>query len=46
MDHAIAKSRMAIESEGGDSYYPAGVLRCVLLFVIDQKGNRFRSQVW
>lgn len=42
MDHAIAKA-YGIESEGGDSYYPAGVAMRAS-FVIDQKGI-VRSQV-
>lgn len=36
MDHSIAKA-YGIESEGGDSYYPAGVAMRAT-FVIDQKG--------
>ncbi|BFM49260.1 peroxiredoxin [Marinomonas sp. THO17] len=42
MDHEIAKA-YGIESEGGDSYYPAGVAMRAS-FVIDQKGI-VRSQV-
>ena len=36
MDHKIAKA-YGIESDGGDSYYPAGVAMRAT-FVIDQKG--------
>ncbi|TBR38325.1 peroxiredoxin [Marinomonas agarivorans] len=42
MDHSIAQS-YGIESEGGDSYYPAGVAMRAS-FVIDQEGI-VRSQV-
>jgi len=42
MDHAIAQA-YGIESEGGDSYYPAGVAMRAS-FVIDQKGF-VRSQI-
>ncbi|TGG92957.1 peroxiredoxin [Natronospirillum operosum] len=42
MEHSIAKA-YGIESEGGDSYYPAGVAMRAT-FIIDQKGV-VRSQI-
>jgi len=42
MDHSIAQA-YGIESEGGDSYYPAGVAMRAS-FVVDQKGF-VRSQI-